>query len=126
MVLLLFNGLASYLIIVLKLSQSVSVDGKHPIDPKISMILAILSIFVAATDVQISEKVKTPGAYLMASVIFKILKAVMTIVVFSVNGNTNDVFVAFFFLTVSINGIIYLYLGGYRKVGGDMENEAEQ
>jgi len=62
----------------------------------------------------------------MASVIFKILKAVMTIVVFSVNGNTNDVFVAFFFLTVSINGIIYLYLGGYRKVGGDMENEAEQ
>jgi hypothetical protein len=51
----------------------------------------------------------------MSSLFFKILKASMTIIVFSVNGNTNDFFVAWFFLAVSINGIIYLRMSGYRR-----------
>jgi len=59
----------------------------------------------------------------MASLIFKILKAVMTIIVFSVNGNTNDLFVAFFFLTISANGIVYLNLCGYIAVIEDEDEE---
>jgi len=51
-VLLLWNGFISYLIIVLKLAISAQAeDGATPISSKLSLILAIMTIFIAATDV---------------------------------------------------------------------------
>ena len=50
----------------------------------------------------------------MASVVFKTLKALATIMVFALNGNTNDFFVAFFFFSTSLVGIIYLNVCGYQ------------
>jgi len=42
------------------------------------------------------------------------MKAVMIIIVFSCNGNLNDYFVSFFFLSTSLCGLIYLHKCGYR------------
>ena len=80
----------------------------HTVPTQISMILAIMTLFVASVETMIDNKIKEPSTYLMSSLFFKILKAIMTIIVFSVNGNTNDFFVAWFFLSISINGISYL------------------
>jgi hypothetical protein len=78
------------------------------------MILSILTIFVAGTESQAKEKIKDPSSYVFAAVILKCLKAVMIIVVFSCNGNLNDYFVSFFFLSTSLCGYIYLDGCGYR------------
>ena len=78
------------------------------------MLLATIIIFIASTESQLRDRIKSPSTYLMASVIFKILKAITTIMVFSLNGNNNDYFVAFFFFSTSLNGIIYLKICGYQ------------
>ena len=62
----------------------------------------------------------------MASVIFKILKSISMIMVFALNGSNNDFFVAFFFLTTSLNGIIYLKLCGFKMPNENARSTIEQ
>ena len=109
MVILQFTALTAYWVMILRLTRFDNVPTL------ISMLLAILTLFVASIETMIDSKIKMGSTYLMSSLFFKILKASMTIIVFSVNGNTNDFFVAWFFLAVSINGIIYLRMSGYRR-----------
>ena len=51
---------------------------------------------------------------MFAAVILKVGKAIMIIIVFSCNGNLNDYFVSFFFLSTSLCGLLYLQGCGYR------------
>ena len=78
------------------------------IPQEIAMMLSILTIFIAGTGAQVKEKIKEPSRLISVSVIFKSMKAIMIIVVFSCNGNLNDYFVAFFFVSTSLCGLIYL------------------
>ena len=79
----------------------------------ISMLLSTLIVFIASTEAKIKDRIDSPTTYLMAAVIFKILKGVATILIFSMNGSSNDFYVAWFFFCSSVNGIIYLEICGY-------------
>jgi len=94
------------------------------IPQEIAMILSILTIFIAGIGGQVKEKIKEPSRLISASVIFKCLKAVMIIVVFTCNGNMNDYFVAFFFVATSMCGLIYLRSSGY-ELPEDLSPEEE-
>ena len=85
----------------------------YEVRPDVSMLLATTVIFAAATESKIKDKIEVPSTYLMASVIIKIIKAVTTIAMLAMNNETNDFFVAYFFCSSALNGIVYLNICGY-------------
>ena len=100
MVVLSMTAVVSYLIIILRLSYFTSMDYS------ISVLISVITIFIVSSETQVGQ-LKDPSSFVMASVIFKTLKAVFTIIVFSLNGNLNDIFVAYFFLVTSLTGTYY-------------------
>jgi hypothetical protein len=66
-------------------------------------------------ETQIDEEIQDPSAYIQIGSFFKILKAVITISVFTLNGSKNDYFMAYFFYWTCTLGGIYFTLSGYQK-----------
>jgi len=78
------------------------------IPQEVALLLSIIAIFVASAETQLATKISDPSNLIQAGLIFKCIKAAMTIIVFTMNGVTNDYFVSVFFLTTSICGLVYL------------------
>ena len=53
------------------------------------------------------------------------LKAAMTIVIFTMNGTINDYFVSVFFLATSVGGWVYLWKCGYNNPLPPKDKETE-
>jgi hypothetical protein len=49
----------------------------------------------------------------MTAIVFKTLSAISIIVVLSLNGVLNDIFVAYFFFVTSVSGQIYFKFSGF-------------
>jgi hypothetical protein len=70
-------------------------------------------------------KVNDPTNILLAGLILKCLKACMTIIVFTMNGGSNDYFVTLFFVTTSVCGLVYLSKAGYSTLSAPKGEEEE-
>ena len=77
------------------------------------MLLSILAVFITGAETQLGTKISDPSSLIQAGLIFKCIKAAMTITILSNNGVANDYFVITFFLTTSVCGLVYLSKGGY-------------
>lgn len=64
-------------------------------------------------ELQIDEEIQDPSAYIQLGSFFKIIKAVVTIAVFTLNGQKNDYFMAYFFFWTCLLGAIYFWLCGF-------------
>ena len=106
-VILKFIIIFSYLILFLRVSYF------HKVDEKISLILAILSTFVQSQEKMIKYGIENTSTYVMAEVIFQILKAITGIIIFCINGNLNDLFLAYFFMVTGICGHLYMNMSGF-------------
>ena len=59
------------------------------------------------------RKIQNPSSLIQSGIFFKCIKAVMTIVIFTMNGTINDYFVTTFFFATSLGGLVYLNKCGY-------------
>jgi len=76
-------------------------------------LIAVLCIFVDRWHA--NKAVDKVDEYIWRAVILKILKSIGTIMIFSVNGNQNDLYVTYFFFCTSLAGVVYLSFAGYDK-----------
>jgi len=86
----------------------------NKIPEPVALLLSIIATFVTSTSTQIKENIHDPSSYAQATIIFKILGAQMTLLVFCLNGNLNDYFIAWFFMSSSFIGWVYLNIAGYK------------
>ena len=67
---------------------------------------------------------------LLSGLILKCFKACMTIIIFTLNGTSNDYFVIIFFLTTTVCGLTYLDKAGYsippNPSGEEEEDKVEE
>ena len=68
---------------------------------------------VGSIESQMTTKIENPNNLIQIGIIFKCIKAVMTIIIFTMNGVTNDYFVSVFFFTTSFCGLVYFSKAGY-------------
>ena len=83
------------------------------ISPQVAFILAIFATFVATAETEVESQIQEPGSILSVSIVFKVVNAMLVIVVFTLNGNINDYFVLFFFMSSCILGRDFFYYAGF-------------
>ena len=95
----------------------------NEISQEVSLILSVMTIFVASSESQLTTKIENPSSLVLAGLIFKSIKAVMTIIIFTMNGTINDYFVSVFFFSTSLCGLVYLQKCGYNYPLKPKDNE---
>jgi hypothetical protein len=85
--------------------------------PKYAVVVAIFSTFVATAQTEVQLQINESGSIIALSIIFKVLQAMLVIVIFIFNADFNDYFIVlFFFFSINI-GLNYFKESSYRLVG---------
>ena len=78
------------------------------------MFIAVMATTIPMLEKLVENKVKSIEAYIWTRTIMTMIKAMLMMTVFIVNGQANDLFIGFsFFITATI-GYIYFWLNPYR------------
>jgi hypothetical protein len=98
-----------------------------------ALILSIFATFVSTAETEVKQQIKESGSFLAISTAFKIIKCILTIMVFSYNGNINDYFIGMYFFFSSYVGAEFFKRSGktiparpYRKLVGDGSIEVDR
>lgn len=95
------------------------------ITQEMSLVIAIMSTFVATSETEIEEQIKEPGSIVQIATVFKILKTSLTIMVFTYNGNVNDYFVGLFFFYTGYIGMCFFDKAGLKMPQKDYYQDEE-
>jgi len=79
------------------------------------MMVSITLIFIAQMEASIDSQLSSPKAYIQLASFFKVLKALLTIAVFTINGNDNDFFLCWFFGCTAGLGALYMDRQGFER-----------